>query len=132
MTISRNGSRPAELGEQEYYTGAVRTEPLLAAPAPARVRVLSVTFAPGARTAWHTHPFGQTLVVTDGAGWAQRWNGPREDIHPGDVIWFPPGEKHWHGATSCTPLTHIAIVEHLDGTFVQWLERVTDEQYGGA
>lgn len=131
MTISRNGSRPSELGAQEYYTGTVRTEPLMEAPDPARVRVLSVTFAPGARTAWHTHPFGQTLVVTSGAGWAQRWGGPREEIHPGDVIWFAPGEKHWHGATSGTTLTHIAVLEHRDGMFVAWLEKVADEQYGG-
>lgn len=129
MDIQRNGSRPAGKGPAEYFTGAVRVDPLFQAPAPARVRGASVTFEPGARTAWHTHPLGQTLIVTAGCGLAQRWGGPIEVIRPGDVIWFPPGEKHWHGASATTAMTHFAIQEELDGKTVDWLEKVSDEQY---
>ena len=129
MDIQRNGSRPAGKGPAEYFTGAVRVDPLFQAPAPARVRGASVTFEPGARTAWHTHPLGQTLIVTAGCGLAQRWGSPIEVIRPGDVIWFPPGEKHWHGANATTAMTHFAIQEELDGKTVDWLEKVSDEQY---
>lgn len=129
MEIQRNGSRPAGKGPAEYFTGAVRVDPLFQALAPARVRGASVTFEPGARTAWHTHPLGQTLIVTAGYGLAQRWGGPIEAIRPGDVIWFPPGEKHWHGASATTAMTHFAIQEELDGKTVEWLEKVSDEQY---
>lgn len=129
MDIKRNGSEPSGRGPSEYFTGTVRVDPLFAAAAPARVRGASVTFEPGARTAWHTHPLGQTLIVTSGLGWAQRWAGPIETIGPGDVVWIPPGEKHWHGATPTTAMTHMAIQEQLDGKTVDWLEKVTDEQY---
>lgn len=129
MNITRIGSRPSGPGPADWFTGAVRIDPLLDAPAPARVAGASVTFEPGARTAWHTHPLGQTLIVTAGCGWAQRWDGPIEEIRPGDVVWFPPGEKHWHGATATTAVTHIAIQEKLDGRAVDWLEHVSDEQY---
>ncbi len=129
MEVKRSGSQPSGKGPEDYFTGAVRIDPLLNPPAPARVVGASVTFEPGARTAWHTHPLGQTLIVTAGSGWAQRWGGPVEEIHPGDVIWFAPGEKHWHGATPTTAMTHIAIQEHLDGTTVVWMEQVSDEQY---
>jgi quercetin dioxygenase-like cupin family protein len=129
MEIKRIGSQPSGKGPAEYFTGTVRIDPLASAPAPARVLVASVTFEPGARTAWHTHPLGQTLLVTAGCGWAQRWGGPVEEIRPGDAIWIPPGEKHWHGATSITAMTHIAIQEHLDGKTADWMEQVTDEQY---
>lgn len=129
MEIKRNGSRPSGKGSAEYFTGAVRTDPLFEAPEPARVRCASVTFEPGARTAWHTHPLGQTLIVISGCGWAQRDGGPIEQIRPGDVVWFEPGEKHWHGATPTTAMTHIAIQEALNGTPVEWMEHVTDEQY---
>ena len=129
MDIKRNGSRPSGKGPAEYFTGDVRVDPLFEAPDPARVRGALVTFEPGARTAWHTHPLGQTLIVTSGSGLVQRWDGPIEQIRPGDVIWFPPGEKHWHGATSTTAMTHIAIQEHLDDKAVDWLEQVSDEQY---
>lgn len=131
MEIKRIGSRPSGQGPADWFTGAVRIDPLFDAPAPARVAGASVTFEPGARTAWHTHPLGQTLIVTAGCGWAQRWDGPIEEIHPGDVIWFPPGEKHWHGATATTAVTHIAIQEKLEGKAVDWLEHVSDEQYHG-
>jgi quercetin dioxygenase-like cupin family protein len=131
MDIKRVGSQPSRKGPAEYFTGAVRIDDLIEASAPARVRGASVTFEPGARTAWHTHPLGQTLVVTAGCGWAQRWGGAREEIRPGDVIWFPPGEKHWHGATPTTAMTHIAIQEQLDGKAVEWMEQVSDEQYQG-
>jgi len=130
MTITRNGSQPSGRGPAEYFTGAVRLDPLIQAPDPARVAAVIVTFEPGARTAWHTHPLGQTLVVTAGVGRAQRWGGPIEEIRPGDVIWFPPGEKHWHGASPAAALTHVAMQERLDGRTVDWLEHVTDEQYG--
>lgn len=129
MRIIRNGSRPSGKGPVEYFTGAVRIDPLFEAPDPARLFAASVTFEPGARTAWHTHPIGQTLVVTAGRGWVQRWDGPVEEINSGDVVWFPPGEKHWHGATATTAMTHIGIVETLDGKSADWMEQVTDEQY---
>ena len=131
MEIKRNGSRPSGKGSAEYFTGAVRIDPLIEAPEPARVRSASVTFEPGARTAWHTHPLGQTLIVMSGIGRAQRWGGPIEEIRPGDVVWFAPGEKHWHGASMTTSMTHIAIQEELDGKVVDWLEQVSDQQYRG-
>ncbi|HVR29232.1 MAG TPA: cupin domain-containing protein [Thermoanaerobaculia bacterium] len=129
MEIKRSGSQPSGRGPAEYFTGTVRTDPLHQAPGPARVACLSVTFEPGARTAWHTHPLGQTLVVVAGCGRAQRWGGPIEEIRPGDVVWFEPGEKHWHGAAPATAMTHIAIQERLDGKAVEWMEHVSDEQY---
>ena len=129
MDIKRNGSRPSGKGPAEYFTGAVRVDPLLQATDPARVAGASVTFEPGARTAWHTHPLGQTLIVTYGCGWAQREGGPIEEIRPGDVVWFPPGEKHWHGATPTTAMMHIAIQESLNGKVVLWLEKLSDDQY---
>ena len=131
MEIKRNGSRSYEKGPADWFTGTVRLDPLNSAPEPARVACAWVTFEPGARTAWHTHPFGQTLIVTSGLGWAQREGGPREEIKPGDVIWFSPGEKHWHGATATTAMSHIAIQEQLNGKAVDWLEKVSDEQYQG-
>ena len=129
MEIKRNGSRPSDQGNAAYFTGTVRIEPLFEAPQPARVRGASVTFEPGARTAWHTHPLGQTLIVTAGSGMAQRWGGPIEEIRPGDVVWISPSEKHWHGASPTTSMTHIAIQEQLDGRAVEWMEHVSDEQY---
>lgn len=129
MEIKRNGSQPSRKGPADWFTGAVRIDPLFQAPDPARVQGASVAFEPGARTAWHTHPLGQTLIVTYGCGWAQRWGGPVEEIRPGDVVWFAPGEKHWHGATATTPITHIALQEHSGGNVVEWMEQVTDEQY---
>ena len=129
MEIRRNGSQPSGMGPADYFTGAVRIDPLFQAPEPARATGASVTFEPGARTAWHTHPLGQTLIVTSGVGRVQRWGGPVEEIRPGDVIWFPPGEKHWHGATPTTAMTHIAIQERLEGKVVDWMEHVSDEQY---
>jgi quercetin dioxygenase-like cupin family protein len=131
MEITRNGSRASGIGPVDWFTGAVRIDPLFDAADPARVSGASVTFEPGARTAWHTHPLGQTLVVTSGVGWAQRWGGPREEIRPRDVVWFSPGEKHWHGATATTAMTHIAIQEKLNGKPVDWMEHVTDAQYAG-
>jgi quercetin dioxygenase-like cupin family protein len=113
----------------DWFTGTVRIDPLFSPPDPARVGCTSVTFEPGARTAWHTHPLGQTLIVTAGCGWAQREGGPVEEIRPGDVVWFSPGEKHWHGATATTAMTHIAIQEKLDGKVVDWMEQVSDAQY---
>ncbi len=130
MDIKRSGSQPSRKGPAEYFTGTVRIDPLFEAVDPARVVGLSVTFEPGARTAWHTHPLGQTLIVTAGSGFAQRWGGPIEAIRPGDVVWFAPGEKHWHGAAATNAMTHIAIQERLDGKNVDWLEKVSDEQYG--
>ena len=130
MDIKRNGSRPSQTPPAEYFTGRVRLDPLFAAPEPARVAVAQVTFEPGARTAWHTHPLGQTLVITAGCGLAQLWGEPVEKLYPGDVVWFPPGVKHWHGATPPNAMTHIAIQESLHGKTVEWLEPVTDEQYG--
>lgn len=132
MDIQRVGSKPSTRGAAEYFTGAVRVDPLLEAPEPARIRGASVTFEPGARMAWHTHPLGQTLIVTAGCGRAQRWGGPIEEIRPGDVVWFAPGEKHWHGASPTMGMTHIALQENLDGKVVEWLEHVSDEQYTAA
>jgi quercetin dioxygenase-like cupin family protein len=132
MDIKRSGSQPSRSGPAEYFTGTVRIDPLFEAPDPARAVGASVTFEPGARTAWHTHPLGQTLIVTAGSGRAQRWGGPVEEIRPGDVIWFPPGERHWHGAAPTMAITHIAIQERLDGKTVDWMERVTDVQPAGA
>jgi quercetin dioxygenase-like cupin family protein len=129
MDIQRSGSQPSTRGQAEYFTGTVRIDPLFRSPDPARAIGVSVTFEPGARTAWHTHPLGQTLIVTAGCGWAQRWGGPVEIIRPGDVVWFPPGEKHWHGATPTTAMTHIAVQEHVDGKAADWLELVSDEHY---
>jgi quercetin dioxygenase-like cupin family protein len=129
MEIKRSGSQPSGKGSAEYFTGTVRIDPLFQAKEPARALGASVTFEPGARTAWHTHPLGQSLIVIAGCGLAQRRGGPIEEIRPGDVIWFPPGEKHWHGATATTAMTHIAIQEQLDGKAVDWMEKVSDEQY---
>jgi len=129
MNIKRAATRPAEQGPADYFTGSVRIERLIAADAPARVAAANVTFEAGARTAWHTHPLGQTLIVTAGAGWAQREGGPKEEIRAGDVVWFPPGEKHWHGARADTALTHIAIQEAEGGKTVEWMEKVSDDQY---
>jgi quercetin dioxygenase-like cupin family protein len=129
MEIKRIGSQSSVQGPAEWFTGTVRIDPLFQAPDPALVQCASVTFEPGARTAWHTHPLGQTLIVTTGCGWAQRDGGPVEEIRPGDVVWFAPGEKHWHGATSTTAMTHIAVQEKLDGKAVEWMEKVSDEQY---
>jgi quercetin dioxygenase-like cupin family protein len=129
MDIRRSGSQPSGKGPAEWFTGQVRVDPLHTAPAPARVAMAHVTFEPGARTAWHTHPLGQTLIVTSGLGLAQREGGPVEEIRPGDIVWFPPGEKHWHGACPTAAMTHIAIQERLDGRSVDWLEHVSDAQY---
>jgi quercetin dioxygenase-like cupin family protein len=129
MEIRRAGSEPSGTGPAEWFTGRVRLDPLLTAPDPARVAMALVTFEPGGRTAWHTHPLGQTVIVTAGLGWAQREGGPVEEIRPGDVVWFPPGEKHWHGASPTTAMAHIAIQERLDGKAVEWLEQVTEAQY---
>jgi quercetin dioxygenase-like cupin family protein len=129
MEIKRAGSQPSATGPTEYFTGAVRIDPLFAAPEPARVACASVTFEPGARTAWHSHPLGQILVVTAGCGWTQCEGAPVAEIRAGDVIWCPPGHRHWHGATPTTAMTHIAIQEALDGKLVNWMEHVTDEAY---
>ena len=129
MEIKRNGSQSSAKGPADLFTGTVRIDPLFQASAPARASGASVTFEPGARTAWHTHPLGQTLIVTAGCGWVQRESGPIEEIHPGDVVWIPPGEKHWHGATAKNAMTHIAIQEMVDGKAVEWMEKVPDEQY---
>lgn len=129
MEIRRIGSQPSTKGPAEWFTGTVRIDPLLQAPDPALVAAAGVTFEPGARTAWHTHPLGQTLIVTAGCGWAQRDGGPVEVIHPGDVVWFAPGEKHWHGAAPTIAMTHVAIQERLEGKFVDWLEQVSEDQY---
>ena len=129
MEINRIGSQASVNGSVEYFTGTVRIDPLFQADAPARTSGASVTFEPGARTAWHTHPLGQVLIVTGGCGWVQREGGLIEEIHPGDVIRLLPGEKHWHGATPHTAITHIAIQEQLDGKVVDWMEKVTDDQY---
>jgi quercetin dioxygenase-like cupin family protein len=132
MDIKRTGSQPSTKGLTDYFTGSVRIDPLFQANDPARAVGASVTFEPGSRTAWHTHPLGQILIVTTGRGLAQRWDGPVEEIRPGDVVWIPPGEKHWHGATATTAMTHIAIQEQLDGKTVNWMEKVSDEQYQGS
>jgi len=129
MEIRRGGSQPSGKGPAEYFTGAVRIDPLFNPPEPARIATALVTFEPGARTAWHTHPLGQTLIVTAGCGWAQREGGPVEEIRAGDVVWFPPGEKHWHGATATTAMSHIALQEKLNGAAVDWLEHVSDADY---
>ncbi len=129
MEIKRCGSQPSGKGPADWFTGAVRIDPLFQVHAPARAAGASVTFEPGGRTAWHTHPLGQTLIITAGCGWVQRESGPVEEVHPGDVVWFAPGEKHWHGASPTTAMTHIAIQEQLDGKVVDWLEHVSDEQY---
>jgi quercetin dioxygenase-like cupin family protein len=129
MEIKRSGSQPSAKGPGDWFTGTVRIDLLFQASAPARVAGASVTFEPGARTAWHTHPLGQTLIVTAGSGLAQREGGVVEEIRPGDVVWFPPGEKHWHGASPTTAMTHIAIQEALDGKAVDWMEKVSDQQY---
>jgi quercetin dioxygenase-like cupin family protein len=131
MEIKRSGSQSSTKGPADWFTGAVRIDPLLQAPDPARVAAAMVTFEPGARTAWHTHPLGQTLIVTAGCGRAQRKDGPIEEIRPGDVVWFAPNEKHWHGAAPTTAMTHIAIQERLEGKAVDWMEHVTEEQYRG-
>ena len=129
MEINRAGSRPSGKAPAEHFTGAVRMDPVVQAPDPARVYAAWVTFEPGAHTAWHTHPLGQTLIVTSGCGLVQSWGGPVEKIRPGDVVWCPPGEKHWHGATPTTAMTHIAVLEVLNGKNVDWLEPLTDAQY---
>jgi quercetin dioxygenase-like cupin family protein len=129
MDIKRSGSQASNKGPANWFTGTVRIDPLFQSAQPARAVGASVTFEPGARTAWHTHPLGQTLIVTTGSGLAQKWGGPVEQIRPGDVVWFAPGEKHWHGASPTTAMTHIAVQEQLDGKAVEWLEHVTEEQY---
>jgi quercetin dioxygenase-like cupin family protein len=129
MEIKRIGSEPSRKAPAEYFTGTVRIDPLFQTPEPARASAGSVTFEPGARTAWHTHPLGQTLIIASGFGWVQREGGPIEEVRPGDVVWFPPGLKHWHGASPTTAMAHIAIQEILNGKNVNWLEKVSDEQY---
>ena len=129
MQVTRSGSQPSAKGPSEYFTGAVRIDSRFQGTSPARVGGGHVTFEPGARTAWHTHPLGQTLIVTSGYGWVQIAGGPKEEIRPGDIVWFAPGEKHWHGATATTAMSHIAIAEALDGKAVEWMEKVSDEQY---
>lgn len=130
MDIWRSGAQPSAQGAADRYTGAVRIDPLFPATEPTRALGGSVTFEPGARTFWHSHPLGQHLVVTAGCGHVQHWEGPLETIRPGDVVWIPPNVKHWHGATATTAMSHIAIQEQLDGVFATWLEPVSDEQYG--
>jgi len=132
MDIKRSGSQPSTRGSTDYFTGTVRIDPLFQPPEPARVMGAAVTFEPGARTAWHTHPLGQTLIVTAGSGLVQSWGGPIREIWPGDVVWIPPGEKHWHGAKATTAMTHIAIQEQLDGKTADWMEKVNDELYQAA
>ena len=131
MDIKRIGTQESVEGPSDWFTGKVRIDPLFQTPDPARVRGVSVTFEPGARTAWHTHPLGQTLIITSGCGLVQRDGGPIEVVNPGDVVWFPPGEKHWHGATPTVAMTHLAIQEQHDGKVVEWMEKVSDEQYQG-
>ena len=131
MDIIRAGARPSAKGPADWFSGSVRIDPLFNPNAPERVQGANVTFEPGARTAWHTHPLGQTLIVTAGLGRVQRWGGPIEEIRPGDVVWLPPGEKHWHGAAPDTAMTHIAVQEVQGGKAVDWLEKVSDDQYGG-
>lgn len=129
MEIKRIGTSPSGKGPTDYFTGIVRIDPLNEPPAPARVSMALVTFEPGARTAWHTHPYGQTIIITTGAGWVQREDGERENVFPGDVVYFEPNEKHWHGATATTAMSHIAVQEKENGSPVDWLEQVTDKQY---
>lgn len=131
IEIARNGSQPSTEGSADYFTGSVRIDSLFPAQDPSRASSASVTFEPGARTAWHTHPLGQTLIVTAGSGWVQQWGGAIQEIRPGDVVWIPPGVKHWHGTTATTAMTHIAIQEALDGNPADWMEQVSDEQYEG-
>jgi len=129
MEIKKIGSQPSRKGPENWFTGEVRIDPLFEANNARRGAAATVTFEPGARTAWHTHPLGQTLIITMGCGWAQKEGGPIEELHPGDVVWFEPNEKHWHGATATTGMTHIAIQENLNGKVVEWMEKVTEEQY---
>jgi quercetin dioxygenase-like cupin family protein len=129
MLITPAGSQPSAKGSTDYFTGTVRIDPLFPVREPSRVSAGTVTFEPGARTAWHTHPLGQTLIITSGLGWIQREGGPIEEVRPGDVVWFPPGLKHWHGATPTTAMTHTAVQETLNGKNVDWMEKVSDEQY---
>ena len=129
MEIKRVGSQASAMGPSEWFTGTVRIDPLFQTPEPALVQGASVTFEPGARTAWHMHPLGQTLIISAGCGWVQREGGPIEEVRPGDVVWIPPGEKHWHGATPTTAMTHLAIQEKLNGKVVDWMEQVSEEQY---
>ena len=131
LLITRAGSQPSAKGSAEYFTGAVRVDPMFPATASSQVSGGHVTFEPGARSAWHTHPVGQTLIITSGLGWVQQWGGPKQEVRAGDVVWFPPGIKHWHGASATTAMTHIAIQETIDGKNVDWLEQVSDEQYCG-
>jgi quercetin dioxygenase-like cupin family protein len=132
MKITRSGTQPSRKGPGDWFTGSVRIDPITDPQSPARAAAATVTFEPGARTAWHTHPLGQLLVITAGCGRVQQWGGAIEEVRPGDVVWFPPGEKHWHGAAPTTAMTHIAIQEQLDGTVVEWMEHGTDAQYAGA
>ncbi len=129
MEITRVGTQPSVKGPADWFTGTVRIDPMFSAHEPARTAAASVTFEPGARTDWHTHPLGQSLIITAGSGWVQQEGGPIEEVHPGDVVWFPPSVRHWHGATPTTSMTHIAIHEALDGEVVEWLEKVSPEQY---
>lgn len=129
MKITKIGSQPSSKGPAEWFTGSVRIDPLFSANEARRGASASVTFEPGARTAWHTHPLGQTLIITSGAGWVKKEGGPKEEVYPGDIVWFEPNEKHWHGATSTTGMTHTAIQENLNGEVVKWMEKVSDEQY---
>jgi quercetin dioxygenase-like cupin family protein len=129
ITIARSGSQPSSEGQTEYFTGSVRVDPLFSVIEPSRIAGARVTFEPGARTAWHTHPLGQTLIVTAGTGWVQQWDGPVQEMREGDVVRIPPGAKHWHGATAATRMTHIALQEQLDGKVVEWMEKVGDAQY---
>ncbi len=129
MKIAHIGSQPSAKGSADWFTGVVRIDMLFQPETPARPAAASVTFEPGARTAWHTHPLGQTLIISSGLGWAQCGDGPIEEIRPGDVVWFPPGVKHWHGASPSVAMTHIAIQEALDGKVVEWMEKVSDRQY---
>ena len=131
MEVKRSGSQPSGKGPDDWFTGTVRIDPLFAATEPSRVSAALVTFEPGARSAWHTHPAGQILIVTSGTGWVQDWGGEKREIKPGDVVWIPPGVKHWHGATATNAMRHIAVQETVDGRNVDWMEKVTDEQYGG-
>ena len=131
MEIKRSGSTPSTKGSPDYFTGTVRFDAPFKGTGDARISGATVTFEPGARTAWHTHPLGQTVMVTAGLGWAQREGGPKEEIRPGDIVWFAPGERHWHGATESTAMTHIAIAETVDGVAVDWLEHVADADYTG-